>query len=208
VRGLENDMSKKTVYKLVGVMIKDRILKHQQDKKNSKKSPLKLFVNKNNLLGSVNVELEQFYSSFIYLFDKTNEKIIFPLMFQNSSDNAADIILQLSEQRLALFFRMVECILIRSVTKWPKRIQDKKTLKKIYRDTFARISDMLIDISESHEIPSFVLESNLEKLAMTKLRGGALFEFWKKFKNYGMQQEIEKVIDAILNLEKEIKNIA
>jgi hypothetical protein len=66
---------------------------------------------------------------------------------------------------------MVECILIRSVTKWPKRIQDKKTLKKIYRDTFTRISDMLIDIAENHEIPSFVLESNLEKLVMTKLSG-------------------------------------
>jgi hypothetical protein len=61
-----------------------------------------------------------------------------------------------------------------SVTKWPKRVQDKKTLKKVYRDTFTRISDMSIDIAENHEIPRFVLESNLEKLAMTKLRGGAL----------------------------------
>jgi hypothetical protein len=67
---------------------------------------------------------------------------------------------------------------------------------------------MLIDIAENHEIPSFVPESNLEKLVMTKLRGGSLFEFWKKFKNYGMQQEIEKVIDAIWNLEKEIQKIA
>ena len=92
-------------------------------------------------------------------------------MFDNSPDVAAEIILQLSEERLALFFRMVECVLIRSVTKWPKRVQDKKTLKKIYRDTFTRISDMLIDIAENHEIPSFVLESNLEKLVMTKLSG-------------------------------------
>jgi hypothetical protein len=30
---------------------------------------------------------------------------------------------------------------------------------------------MLIDIAENHEIPSFVLESNLEKLVMTKLSG-------------------------------------
>jgi hypothetical protein len=43
---------------------------------------------------------------------------------------------------------------------------------------------------------------------MTKLKGSALFEFWKKFKNYGMQQEIEKVVDAIWNLEKEIQKIA
>jgi hypothetical protein len=67
---------------------------------------------------------------------------------------------------------------------------------------------MLVDIAENHEIPSFVLETNLENLVMTKLKGGSLFEFWKKFKNYGMQQEIEKVIDAILNLEKEIQKIA
>ena len=113
-------------------------------------------------------------------------------MFDNSPDVAAEIILQLSEERLALFFRMVKCVLIRSVTKWPKRVQNKKTLKKLYHDTFTRISDMLIDIAENHEIPRFLLESDLEKLAMTKLRGGALFDFWKKFKNYGMQQEVEK----------------
>jgi hypothetical protein len=82
-------------------------------------------------------------------------------MFHNSSDDAADIILQLSEERLALFFRMVECILIRSVTKWPKCVQDKKSLKKIYRDTFIKISDMLIDIAENHEIPSFMGFSSL-----------------------------------------------
>ena len=45
-------------------------------------------------------------------------------MFNISPDIAADIILQLSEERLALFFRMVDCILLRSITEWPKRIQD------------------------------------------------------------------------------------
>jgi hypothetical protein len=126
-------------------------------------------------------------------------------MFDASADIAADIISQLSEERLLLFFRMVDCILVRSMTKWPKRIQDKKTLKKIYRDVFTKISDILIDVAEHHEIPSFVLESSIQKIVINKLRGGNLFEYWKKFKNYGMQQEVEKVIDALWNLEKEIQ---
>jgi hypothetical protein len=40
---------------------------------------------------------------------------------------------------------------------------------------------------------------------MTKLSGGRLFEFWKRFKRYGMQKEIENVIEVLWNLEKEIK---
>ena len=40
---------------------------------------------------------------------------------------------------------------------------------------------------------------------MTKLSGGRLFEFWKKFKKYGMQKEIENVIEVLWNLEKEIQ---
>jgi hypothetical protein len=162
VRGLENDMSKKTLYKLVGKMVKERVLKQQKDRKNSIRTPLRLLVNKSNLIGTVTIELEQFYSAFISFFDKTSEKIIFPFMFNNSPDITADIILQLSEERLALFFRMVDCILLRSITEWPKRIQDKNMLKKIYRDTFTRISDMLIDVAEHHEIPSFVFESTIK----------------------------------------------
>ena len=55
--------SKKTIDKLVCIMIKERILK--EDKKNKKK--IILFVNKNNLLGSIPQELETIQCSFYFL---------------------------------------------------------------------------------------------------------------------------------------------
>jgi hypothetical protein len=167
-RDLAQRIPKGTIYKLVNVMIKEGVLIEQ---KHDKKS-IRLFVNKNNLLASVPIELEQFKSALDALFDKTNEKITFPSIFGTSPNIASDRISQLSEERLSLFLRMVDSILIRSIVKWPKRIQDKETLKKLYYTVFIKISDILIDIAEQREIPSFLLESTVEKLAIEKLRGG------------------------------------
>jgi hypothetical protein len=72
-------------------------------------------------------------------------------------------------------------------------------LKRIYRDVITKISDILMDLAE-HEIPSFVLDSSIQKLLMKKLSGGNLFTHWQKFKSYGMQQEVEKVIDTLWNI--------
>src|SRR5919202_2213604 len=103
---------------------------------------------------------------------------------------------------------MVDSILIRSIVKWPKRIQDKETLKKLYYTVFIKISDILIDIAEQREIPSFLLESTVEKLAIEKLRGGgSLYLYWQNFRKYGIQKEIDNVIDALWNLDKEIQEI-
>jgi hypothetical protein len=202
-RGLDGHISKRTIYKLVDIMIEEGVLK---DQRNDKKS-IRLFVNKNSLLASVPIELEQFKSAFISLFDKTNEKVIFPSI-GTSPDIASERTLQLSEERLSLFLRMVDSILIRSIVKWPKRIKDKETLKKLYYTVFIKISDMLIDIAEQHEIPSFLLESTIKILALKKLRGGSsLFPYWQNFRRYGIQKETDNIIDAIWNIDKEIQEI-
>jgi hypothetical protein len=203
-RGLSELVSKTTIYKLVKRMVDEGVLIEQ---KHDMKS-IRLLVNKNNLLASVPIELEQFKSAFATLFDKTNEKITFPSIFGTSSDTASNRILELSEERLSLFLRMVDSILIRSIVKWPKRIQDKETLKKLYYTVFVKISDILIDIAEHHEIPSFLLESTIEKLAIKKLKGGgSLFRYWQNFKKYGIQTEIDNVIDALWNIDKEIQEM-
>ena len=57
---------------------------------------------------------------------------------------------------------------------------------------------MLIDIAEKHDTPTFCMNYSMQKLAINKLSGGgSLFEYWKKFKNYGIRQEIENVIDSL-----------
>jgi hypothetical protein len=207
-------MSKKTISKLVPIMIKENIIQEVREKENSRNR--NLYVNENNLLVSVPRELEQFESVFISLFEKTNEKIIGPSLFGESSGegfdgvggNPIERISQLSEERLSLFLRMVDSVLLRSVMEWPKRIQDKDALKKLYHIVFTKISDMLIDIADNHEIPRFCVDFSMQKLAMKKLRGGgSLFEYWKKFKNYGMKQEIENVIDSLWKIDKELQEI-
>ncbi len=213
-RGLIKRMSKKTISKLVDIMIAENIIQEAREKQNSRN--IKLNVNKSNLLVSVPRELEQFESAFISMFEKANEKIIVPSIFGESSGeefdsldaNPLERISQLSEERLSLFLRMVDSVLLRSIMEWPKRIRDKDALKKLYQTVFTKISDMLIDIADNHEVPRFCADFSMQKLAIKKLRGGgSLFEYWKKFKNYGMQQEIENVIDSLWKIDKEIQEI-
>jgi hypothetical protein len=102
---------------------------------------------------------------------------------------------------------MIESILIQAIFKWPQTIQDKESLKKLYHTAFTKIGEMLMDIMEHHEIPKQNLDYSMKKLALMKLRGGSLFEYWSKFKRYGFQQEVEKVIDAIWTIDKEIQEI-
>jgi len=53
-----------------------------------------------------------------------------------------------------------------------------------------------------------VMEYSIQTLVLKKLRGvGSLFESWRKFKDYGVQKEIEEVIDILWNIDREIHEI-
>lgn len=213
-RGLKNRMSKKTIVKLVPILIKENTIQEVTDKQNKRNR--KLYVNKNNLLVSVPKKLEEFQSAYISMFDNTTQKIIVPSIFGRSFAEEFDSlrtipierISQLSDERLSVFFRMVDSILLLSIMEWPKRIQDKESLKKLYHTVFTKIGDLLIDIAENHDTPKFCMKYSMEKLAIKKLGGGgSLFKFWEKFKKYGMRQDVENVIDSLWNIDKEIQEI-
>jgi len=209
-RGLRNRMAKKTIDKLVPILIAEHIIQEERDKPNSKKH--KLFVSENNLLVSVPRQLEQFESAFFSLFDITTEKVTVPSIFGEFPGKPSDTltsvtkrIIELSEYRLALILRMVDYILIRAILEWPKRIQDEKDLNRLYQTVFSKIANLLSRISEKHEIPRLQMEYSTQTLVLEKLGGvGSLFESWKKFKDYGVQKEVEKVIDILWNIDREI----
>ena len=62
---------------------------------------------------------------------------------------------QLSETKLAIFFRMIDSILLQSLIVWPKKIEDKETLKKLQVSVFLKIVDMVLKFSEKHRDADF-----------------------------------------------------
>jgi hypothetical protein len=208
--GLAERMSKKTVDKHAKELLREKILKDLEKKKKS----YKLVVNKSNLSASVPIELEQFKSAIISLYTKTNETNIYSFISEGLSDATFEGItqfsentMQLSEKRVSLILRMIDSILIQAIFKWPKIVQNKESLK-LYHIAFMKISEMLLDIGEHHEIPRQILDNTVQKIALEKLECRAsLFEHWRKLKNYGAQQEVEKAIDVIWTIDKGIGEI-
>lgn len=226
-KGLKDLISKKTIYKLVGEMVSENILQKEKKKVNSRDH--KLYVNGNNPLVYVPNEIEQFEKAFTS-FSKRLKKIQSSLMLQAFLDfkkvklteiDTSNIspsfiqIQQLSLERLSIFFRMIDSFLFRCILVWPKQIQDRETLKKLYHIVFTKIADMNMNFIQSRTDSKF---SDLDLLIgnyhlsdhVFKRLGGVdtIYSYQEKFKKIGMQKEIEAVIDSLWDIDKEIQQLA
>jgi len=111
-------------------------------------------------------------SLFAPLIDKIRKKVLFSALAETSSVLSKkpidyskilsyEQISQLSETKMAIFFRMIDSILLQSLIVWPKKIEDKETLKKL------QVSVLLF-------IFSFSLFISIE-LTVGKLRNVVIF---------------------------------
>jgi hypothetical protein len=215
-RRLENEISKKTIDKIVNEMIEDDIIEPKKENRNSRN--IKLFLKESNLLVSIPKQLEQFDNSFTLLVDKTGRKIMLSeigipiskaagIPIDSSSILSSQQIFQLLNIKLSVFYRVIDSILLQSMIVWPKKIEDKKTLKKLYVDAFSKIADIMIKFSEQH-IDAIFWNISLESQIIDRLQGAvALLEFQQIYDNVGMKQEIDSVLDSIWNIDKDIRHL-
>jgi hypothetical protein len=73
VEGLKDDMSKKTVYRIINLMTEEGQLEVIKEEKGTRSS--KLFLRLDNPMVSIPLELEDFEKSFFSLFIKTRRKV-------------------------------------------------------------------------------------------------------------------------------------
>jgi hypothetical protein len=216
-RGLENEISKKTIDKIVDEMIDDDIIETKKENPNSRN--IKLFLKESNLLVSIPKQLEQFDNSFTLLVDKTGRKIMLSEIgipvskaagtpIDSSSILSSQQITQLLTIKLSIFYRVIDSILLQSLNVWPKKIKDKETLKKLYIDAFSKIADIMIKFSEQH-IDAIFWNISLESQIIDRLQGAvALLEFQQIYDNVGMKKEIDSVLDSLWNIDKDIQHLA
>ncbi|MGI8831050.1 MAG: hypothetical protein ACR2IS_00265 [Nitrososphaeraceae archaeon] len=215
-RGLENEISKKTIDKIVGEMIDDDIIETKKENPNSRN--IKLFLKESNLLVSIPKQLEQFDNSFTILVDKTGQKIMLSeigIPISKAAGIPIDSSLRLSPQqifqllniKLSVFYRVIDSILLQSLIVWPKKIEDKETLKKLYVNAFSKIADIMIKFSEQH-IDAIFWNISLESQIINRFHGAsALVDFQEIYGNIGMKQEIDSVLNSLWNIDKDIRHL-
>ena len=220
VEGLKDNVSKKTVYKIIELMKEEGQIEEINEGKGGRGS--KLFLKLDNPLVSVLLELEEFEKSFFSLFIKAREKAgnsmkakAFDKWAKSHHwklEKSSDLLTakdqdQLLSNPLSIFYRMVDSYLFRSIMVWPIQMQDKIILNKLYEIVFMKIANMLKRIVEIDEEDIAPLLKSQNEYTITKRLGGAasLMEYRILFTKYGMQQDIEAVIDSLWKMDKDIQ---
>jgi hypothetical protein len=219
VRGVSKELSRKTAYRIVESLEGKGEIEDRREK-NSREC--KLFLKLDNPLVYVLLELEEFEKSFFSLYIKAREKAgnsmkekVFDkwaksrrLKLEKSTDLlTAEAQDQLLSKPLSIFYRMVDSYLFRSIMVWPNQIQDKVILNKLYEIVFMKIANILKKIAEIDEQDISSLLTSRNEYTIAKRLGGAasLMEYRILFAKYGMQQDIEAVIDSLWKIDTDIQ---
>lgn len=219
VRGVSKDLSKKTVYKIIESLEKRGKIEDRREKNIRECKP---FLKLDNPLVSVILELEEFEKSFFSLFIKAREKAGDSIKAKASDNLAKSLHLKLEKSSdlltaedqdqllstpLSIFYRMVDSYLFRSIMIWPIQIHDKVVLNKLYEMVFMKIANMLKKIAEIDEQDISPLLTSRNEYTITKRLGGAasLMKYRILFTKYGMQHDIEAVIDSLWKIDTDIQ---
>jgi hypothetical protein len=220
VQGVENRISRVTVFKLLHELIENGAVKRyleNNQKRNAREH--KLFVDEGNPLVSVRLDLEKFESAYFDLFNK--ERIEFEQRIQAAREVWYDsgslkislplLHASLTANLLAIFYSMVDACLFYFLFIWSQKITDQQVLQQLYSMVFSKIADMQTRIWEgfkSSPMRNFdapmrnfddILKTEfIQGRFRTGLEGeGPLEKYLILFKEFGMEKEIEPVLDSL-----------
>jgi hypothetical protein len=212
---LESEMARSTFFGHLAELKNDKIVISQHANKRDQK----LFLNKTNIFISTQDKLEEFDKAFKLLIDKIGKKVLYSALAEplsvltkkptDSSETLSnEQASRLTWTRLTIFFRMIDSILLQSLIVWPKRIEDKETLKKLQVSVFSKIIDMIIKYSEKHmDADLWIIRQEHE--IFKRLHGSAsLLEFQTVYEEAGMKREIDDVLNSLWNIDKDIRHLA
>ena len=207
-RGLRGIVSKKTIDKLVNEMIEDGIIEMKKEKRNARN--IKLYLKEDNLLVSVNLQLDEFVNAFesLFFYIIENIKNIRTNKFPDKSDK------ELSAMDDANFYSLLQCINILdrvsnaytayAVIVWPKRMQDEEDLKMLFSLVFNKLASLRLYVSKTLQTFSYSQFGNLPSLRETYATD-LLEQSAKRFNNANLQKESEPLISSIWNIYKGIE---
>jgi hypothetical protein len=216
VKALEGRLSRVPVLKIIEEIEQDDIVNRLTDRENSREH--KLYVNNNNIVVTVSNELKEFEEAFFSSFRKVKEKfeaLYLETWTQYSSDlSKCDLskmhpIVNLISELFHIFYEVVDIYMIRSMMVWPKKIQDRDILKKLYSIIFTKIADMQLRMSD---LLSTTVAGDFNPINQLSIRGKIystkkLMEHFDNFRNCNMEKEIEQVLNSTWRISNEYKQV-
>jgi hypothetical protein len=218
VKSLEPRLSRVPILNIIQELDEDGIVYQVTEKENSREH--KLHVNAGNILVSVENELKEFEEAFFSLLGKVKEKfdeLYLDVKAQQPTDpSKRDLskmhpILNLISESFHIFYDVVDVYMIRSLMVWPKTIQDKDILKKLYFTIFTKIADMQLHMSE---ILRTTMAGDFNPIIQLFISGGKLYatkklmDHFEAFRNCNMEKELEPVLYSTWNITGEYKQMA
>jgi hypothetical protein len=200
-------ISKNTIDRIVAEMIKDgRVHEEKLSRKH------KLYLNEDNLLVSIPLQLDEFGGAFerLLFYIAQNLKNIHENKFQ---DRGKEELLKMHD---ANFTSLLQCINILdkvsylymtySIIEWPKKMKDEEDLKKLFSFTFSKLADLRLRLSntfrQTFSEPYSQIGTTLPmmKTYATKL----LEESVQRFNEANLKKESEPLISSIWKIHKDI----
>jgi hypothetical protein len=217
--GVQNYIGRVKVSRILKDLKSENIVIGKRRKPNSRE--IQLYVNNDNLLVSVPRELEEFEKAFFSLLEKAKvefEKrliyIISRTLPSTHHQSEYSIIISLITQPLDIFHEMVNVYNVNSILLWPEKIQDKDTLKELYTVVFTKIVNMKVRTVEILRslYPSETAQANIIILNAKFLENAYatknIIEHHETFSKFGMQKEIESVLDSMSKIKPKYKENA
>jgi hypothetical protein len=211
-KALEKEMARSTFFGHLSELKSDKLVTVIH----SNKRDQKLILNKDNIIISTLNKLEKFDKTFATLLRETKQKIHCSYVAEDFSEalrkqgkNPATIIPeeqihQLYEVRMSILFRMIDSILLQSLTIWPNKIVNKGTLQRFNAAILSKISDMIVNYSKSYHDDLWKTGQDFE--IFKRLHGGsALLQYQVLFEGIQMKNEIDAVIDSLWSIDKDIR---
>jgi hypothetical protein len=214
--GVKDYIGSVKVFRILKDLKEENIVIGKKIKPNSRE--IQLYINNDNLLVSITRELEEFEKAFFKLLEKAELEFEEKYVAIPSQTRNLSIQDQLEYSKmffliiypLQIFDEMVNVYNFYSILLWPKKIQDKDTLKELYTVVLTKIANMRVRIVEilrplaSGLVDALMNSKFLDSLYATR----NMMDYHRAFSEFGMQKEIEPVLDSMWKINSEYKQNA
>jgi hypothetical protein len=200
----KGQFSRKPVYDIIKVLVDEERILDKPDPKNSQIR--NLIVNESSLMNSILEELDHLRDNFVHLSHKMFE--VAEKEYGSDPDNIKDEYFELVGQPYLILNAIIESYIVRSTMVWPDRIKDKDMLRRLVAIVFVRITNLFL-----YHIPKIRVEDTIdyhrEIYMILKLRGtGYLKSFFEFSKKFGLENEMDPVLDDLWNINKDVQQYA
>ncbi|MFZ0513267.1 MAG: hypothetical protein WAM14_16780 [Candidatus Nitrosopolaris sp.] len=197
ITGVENYVSRVTVFNILNSLEKGGAIRKEKDKPNSR--DFKFFVDTNNPLISLPIEFKEFKKYYYPLLETVKEEY---KEYLAAKPSGADFTLL---GRLGLIFgEFIRIYDSRALLVWPKQIRDTETLRNLYMLLFSEVIEIRNEINKAFQFLFSDLGSLTEEgifasigLGLLGFVPGAMLELNDQFVNTNMKTKAKRVLKHV-----------